>query len=126
MDALLNATLIAAIAGLIALTYASETIHPPVTHLADLSTEDTGTSIRVDAEVRNTHRFDGGSMLLTLGDNKTTLKAYLPYHTATRIAKTHDNLTACRLELTGDLAVYRGELELVVEDADAVRIRACP
>lgn len=126
MDALLHATLATAILGLLALTYASETLHPPLTPLNYLTTDDIQSSIRVHATVAESHTFEGGSILLSLSQNDTRLKAYLPYHTATHPTIHDKNMTGCQLELTGELTTYRGELELVIDDPDAITIKKCP
>lgn len=107
------------ILGLILLIYASEALEPPLSSIEEITTNGLGKNVHVIGNVERVHEFEGGSALLTLGDNNTDIDVYLPYNTAKQIDL---KLLDKRVDVIGEVQVYNGRLEIIVDNKDSIRI----
>lgn len=103
------------ILGLLLLTFTSNQVSPPLSSIGDVSTDFLDENMRVKGRVCRLHEFDGGSMIITLCDNKDELDVYLPYDVALQVNST--SLESREIDVVGAVEVYKGRLELVVNDA---------
>ncbi|MFH1722322.1 MAG: hypothetical protein ABH950_06945 [Candidatus Altiarchaeota archaeon] len=124
-DPLFNLALTTCIVGLLLLSYAGQTLTPAKIRLKDISIEDVGKNILVSADVSEIHQFEGGSILLTITGDNSSMKTYIPYHVSKEIKIDIEEIENCTLEILGELQTYQGELELVVADIEDIKIEKC-
>ena len=113
-------SLLLSITGLLILAYTTETIEPPLSKIADVQSYALGKNAHLKGNITRTHRFEGGSMVLTVGDGTGEIKVYLPYTTASRFRDTL-RVNTC-IDLVGVVELYGGTLEVVVEKNNALRV----
>ncbi|MFH0860204.1 MAG: OB-fold nucleic acid binding domain-containing protein [Candidatus Altiarchaeota archaeon] len=116
----LNLALLTSIIGLLILSYVSESLTPPASSISSLDSNNLGKNVKVRGEVLAVHRFEGGSILLTLSDGSGEVEVYIPYGSASILG---DNLSTDKtLEVIGELQTYNGRLELVPSGPEDVRL----
>jgi len=109
------------IIGLIILSYASSHIYPPKTRLEDVSMDFLDENIHLEAPACSVHRFDGGSILVTLCREGEELDLYIPYNTAQNLdSSLLENQT---LDVVGTVQVYQGRLEVVLDNIEDLKIK---
>ncbi len=113
-------SLLLSITGLLILAYTTETIEPPTSKIADVQSYALGKNVHLHGNITDIHRFEGGSMVLTLGDGTGEIKVYLPYTTASCFRE-RLGVNKC-LDLVGVVELYGGSLEVVVERNNALRV----
>lgn len=105
------------ILGLLILAYVSETLEPPVSEIGQITTNDLGKNVHIRGIVTDVHEFKGGSKPLMVDDATGSVEVYLPYSTATGI----DGEPKDSIDVLGTVQVYRGKLEIVVDDPENLR-----
>jgi len=113
------------IIGLAFLGYAAEVLTPPVTPLPFISTSEVGRSMHIQAEVEDIHEFKGGSLLVTVAEEGSELKVYLPVYVVNQLPNDSSPKTGCLIDVIGELKLYRGDLEIVVEDTRNLEVVSC-
>ncbi|OYT53537.1 MAG: hypothetical protein B6U72_05390 [Candidatus Altiarchaeales archaeon ex4484_2] len=113
-------SLLLSITGLLILAYVTETIEPPISKTADIQSFALGKNVHLQGNITSIHRFDGGSMILTLGDAAGEIKVYLPYTIASNFREQLRVNTS--LDLIGVVELYKGTLEVVVENHNALGV----
>lgn len=115
---LIHIALVISIIGLLILAYANEYLEPPLSRIKQVNTNSLGKNVRIQGNISGIHEFSGGSLLLSLKDSSGEVDVYFPYNVAPAV---QDILNSTELEVIGSVEVYKGRLELVVENADCVR-----
>ncbi|MEA1925611.1 MAG: OB-fold nucleic acid binding domain-containing protein [Candidatus Altiarchaeota archaeon] len=113
-------SLLLSITGLLILAYTTETIEPPISKIEDVHSFALGKNVHLQGNITSIHRFEGGSMLIKLGDGVGEITVYLPYTTASRFREKLRVNTS--LDLVGVVELYNGNLEVVVENHDALEV----
>lgn len=111
-DALIYIALIAAVVGVLLLSYAQDRVYPPLSRVGELSNARVGDNVRFAGNVTKTHSFSGGSLTLAVSDGTGTMDVFIPNYVAKRL----ENQTYAAVEVTGALKFYKGGREVVVED----------
>lgn len=107
------------IVGLIILTFVLGGLKPALSQVSVISQSDIGKSVHVQGLVEDVHVFDGGSAVLTVSEGEASIAVYLPYDVSQ--ATNASSLRSLRVDVIGTVNVYKGELELVVEDEDSIK-----
>lgn len=115
----LTICLILSLAGLMLVSYALESIEPPLTSVCSIQGNWLEKNVHLRGRVTSVNEFSGGSTVFTLEDN-CSIKVYLPYNTATKINKTLEDR---EVDLIGVVQVYKGELEVVIEKPGNIRVK---
>ena len=118
-ERLAHLALTTSLIGLLALGYAGEILEPPTTAIKDLHEDSIGKRVKVKGTITDTHQFKGGSILLTLQEDDTSIPLYLPYHVTQRLREPPPKNST--IEAIADLQIYRGQLEPVVEEPEHLR-----
>ncbi len=113
-------SLILSIIGLLILVYATIAIDLPKSKIRDVSASHLGKNIRVQGNITDVHIFKGGTISLKLRDETGEVKVYLPYNTATRYSE--HIAEGASADLVGVVELYRGDIEVVVENPDSFRL----
>ena len=120
MDKLLYSAFIVSMVGLLILTFAYQSIEPPLSRVSDIDQNSLGKNIRVQGNISRIHEFKGGSILVVLNDNGSEIDLYLPYYVSKSILD--DISRAERIDVIGTVEIYKGKVEIVVDDKDSIRI----
>lgn len=115
---MLHISLIISISGLLVLTFANESLEPPLSRIDQINTNSLGKNVHVRGNISSVHEFGGGSILLVLDDSSGMIDVYLPYNVADSVSGL---VNSTGLEVIGSVEVYRGKLEIVVENVGGVR-----
>lgn len=108
------------IIGLLILAYVSETIEPPLSTISQLDSLNLGKNVRIAGSIIDIHTFDGDSILLKIADETAEVDVYLPYNVAKDAAsRLKENQ---RLQVIGEIQVYDGRLEVVLENPQDLKI----
>lgn len=107
------------IVGLIILTFVLGGLKPALSQVSVISQSDIGKSVHVQGLVEDVHIFDGGSAVLTVSEGDDSISVYLPYDVSQ--ATNASSLKSIRVDVIGTVNVYKGKLELVVEDEDSIK-----
>ncbi len=113
---MLHLSLIISISGLLILTFANENLKPPLSEINQINVNSLGKNVHIRGNISKIHEFKGGSMLLVLADPTGRIDVYLPHNVAREI----DLVNSTELEIIGSVEIYRGKLEIVVEDIGGV------
>ncbi|MBD3415620.1 MAG: hypothetical protein GF416_00615 [Candidatus Altiarchaeales archaeon] len=108
-------------AGLLLIAFISPSVNPPMSSISEISSSSLEKRVRVSGLVSDVHRFDGGSMLLTVEDDGGEIDVYLSYSVAGEFEDF--DLEGCEAEFTGDVKLYRGRLEVVVDMPEDVVLK---
>ena len=119
-DWVLYTALATSIAGLMLLTFVSESLEPPYSAVAEINPGFIGKSVHLRGEVSDLYEFKGGSVLVTLSGGNSSIDIFLPYSVSTQIAfKPAINQA---LDVIGVVEVYKGRLEVVVGRESDIRL----
>ncbi len=120
---LVHIALVISIFGLLMLTYASEHLEPPLSRIDQVTSNTLGKNVRIHGNISEIHEFEGGSILISLQDPTGEIDVYLPYNVA---ASYKDMLNATELEteleVIGSVEVYKGKLEIVIENMGGIGV----
>lgn len=117
-DSILYISLCTSITGLLILAFVSESLEPPYSKIEDVKANSIGKNVHVRGNVSDVHKFDGGSALIKLLDETSTMDVYLPYNTMQHLKKLK---VGTELDFIGTIEVYQGRLEVVVEKPENIR-----
>ncbi|MFH1402741.1 MAG: hypothetical protein ABIH11_00550 [Candidatus Altiarchaeota archaeon] len=106
------------VVGLVLLYYASKHVQPPYSRIQDISVSSLERNVRFAGYVHSTHRFDGGSHMLTVVENNSMIEVFLPQ----RIGIERMPERGSRVEVTGTVQLYNGRLEVVVGDREWIKV----
>ncbi len=115
---MLHISLVISISGLLILTFANESLQPPISKIDQINTNLLGKNVHLRGNISGIHEFKGGSMLLILEDSSGKIDVYLPYNVAREI----DLVNSTELSIIGSVEVYKGKLEIVIENIDGIRV----
>lgn len=116
---LIHLALVISIAGLLLLAFSNEFLEPPLSRIDQISSNSLGKNVHIKGNVSDKHEFAGGSILLSVEDSTGSIDVYLPYDAAKRYS--HNSST---LDIIGSVELYKGKLEVVVEDINGLRVAA--
>jgi RecJ-like exonuclease len=116
---ILQISLIISIAGLLILTFANESLEPPLSVIDQINANHLGKNVHLRGNVSGIHEFKGGSVLLTLEDYSGKIDVYLSYGV---VREKPDLLKARELDIIGSVEVYGGRLEILIESIDGIRV----
>lgn len=116
---MLHLSLVISISGLLILTFASENLEPPLSEINQINTNSLGKNVHLRGNISGIHEFKGGSMLLVLEDSTGSIDVYLPYNVAMEI----DLVNSTELEIIGSVEIYKGKLEIIIENIDGMWVR---
>ena len=116
---MLHLSLIISISGLLILTFANENLKPPLSEINQINANSLGKNVHIRGNISKIHEFKGGSMLLVLSDSTGRIDVYLPYN----VAKELEPVNSTELEIIGSVEIYRGKLEILVEDINGILTR---
>jgi len=106
------------ITGLLVLAFASESLSPPISKIEQIDTNSLGKNVHIHGNISRIHRFGGGSMLLVIDDGTGEIDVYIPYRIAQHIT---DLTNSSRIDVIGEVTVYKGKTELIVNDIDNIK-----
>jgi DNA/RNA endonuclease YhcR with UshA esterase domain len=115
---MLHLSLVISISGLLILAFAGGYLEPPLSSIGQVNTNFLGRNVHLRGNLSDFHEFEGGSILLVLRDSTGEIDVYLPYNVAKMKS---DLLNSTELEVVGSVEVYRGRLEVVVEDVGGIQ-----
>ncbi|HEX54807.1 MAG: hypothetical protein DRO94_01740 [Candidatus Altiarchaeales archaeon] len=109
------------IIGLLILKFASDSIAPGISKIDLIDTNSIGRNVRICGNISNIHRFDKGSLLITVNDGSGEIDVYVPYS----IAKIIDNkiFSSREIDVIGEVNIYNGRLEIVVRNLNSIRLK---
>ncbi|MEM3012281.1 MAG: hypothetical protein QW084_02835 [Candidatus Hadarchaeales archaeon] len=86
----------------------------PPRRVGEIGEGEVGRLVKVEGEVRRVARLGENCLLLTLAENGSELRVFLPFQVQVR--------TGSRVVAAGRVQLYRGELELAVKRASHLRL----
>ncbi|MBN2014121.1 MAG: exodeoxyribonuclease VII large subunit [Candidatus Altiarchaeota archaeon] len=116
---LIHLALAISIIGLLILAFAEEHLEPPLSWIKQINTNSLGRNVHVKGNISGFHEFKGGSFTLSLKDSSGEIDIYVPYNVALSLNNVSD---AGEIEVIGSVEVYKGRLEIVVENIDGLRV----
>jgi DNA/RNA endonuclease YhcR with UshA esterase domain len=116
-ERLFAVALAASVLGLVLIAYASKHVDPPYSRIRDISVSSLEKNVRFTGYVSSVHRFKGGSVMLEVVEDGSTIDVYIP----NRIAAQLELVRGKRVDVTGRIQLYEGRLEVVVDEADWIK-----
>ncbi|MFH0863169.1 MAG: hypothetical protein V1875_09110 [Candidatus Altiarchaeota archaeon] len=117
-DSMLHLALCVSIFGLVIIAYISPSIRPPVSHISDLEASSVEKAVLFEGGVTKTHAFKGGSVLLTVSEGGSSVDVFVPATHAKGFISS--SWTGRHVKVTGTVQLYRGKLEVVVDNPKGV------
>jgi DNA/RNA endonuclease YhcR with UshA esterase domain len=115
---MLHLALALSIFGLVLIAYVSPSIRPPLSRIPDIGASSLEKAVLFRGEISQTHVFKGGSMILTVSEGGASVDVFVP----STIAKGYkaSSLTGKRVMVSGTVQLYRGKVEVAVENPSGV------
>jgi DNA/RNA endonuclease YhcR with UshA esterase domain len=120
-DGMLQLALGVSIVGLLIIAFVSPSLSPPLSSIGEIDASSIERAVRVEGNVSGQRAFKGGSLMLTLTDGGSSLDVYLPPAAAAPL--NGSRLMGRMVEASGTVQVFKGRLELAVEDPRGVRLK---
>ena len=118
-DRLLYVALVLSAFGLLLLVFVSNFLEVPYTRIGGVDSTMLEKNVHLRGEVSSVHAFKGGSLLLSVSEDNSTIQVYVPYSVATVLNMT--TLQDSDVDLVGLVQLYDGKLEVVInKPADLV------
>ena len=114
-ERLLYAAVLLSVFGLVLLVLVSSLIELPYVKVGDVDSSLLERNVHLRGDVAGVHAFKGGSLLITLAEDNSTIDVYLPYSVAIGLNETE--LDGAKADLVGVVQLYNGKLEVVVGKA---------
>lgn len=115
-------------AGVLGLYFYSCSIDAITLRIGDIGVGDVGTIVRTKGYVVDHRITSNGDLILTLADyeDSSTITAYIPENVYSSIEDKNAILPGASVEVVGEVQEYQGEMEIVVNSSDGVRILQHP
>ncbi|MBM3308646.1 MAG: hypothetical protein FJY77_00165 [Candidatus Altiarchaeales archaeon] len=119
-DWVLHIALLTSVVGLVLLTVSSEYLEPPYSEVGSINTGFVGKNVHLKGEVTSIHKFKGGSLLVKVSGQNSSIDVFVPYAVASQVNL--DDAPGRAVDLIGAVEVYNGRLEVVVDKESNVRL----
>jgi len=115
-DRLLYVALVLSVAGLVLLVFVSHYVEPPYIKVGGLDSGMLEKNVHLKGVVSGVHEFKGGSLLMNLSEDGSTVDVYLPYSVSVGLNKS--SVDGSKVDVTGVIQLYQGRLEVVVSKSE--------
>jgi len=115
-DKILFLAAFTSIVGLMLLSYASESLEPPLMPIESVSIEHIEKNVHVSGEISSIKKFNDNSLSISLV--KSSTEVYIPKNIAEKINFTKGSY----LDLIGTVKMYNGKIEISVLNEKNIRI----
>jgi len=118
-DRIIYLALVVSIIGLLILSFVSEFLEPPITKIESININSLGKNVHILGVVTRVYEFKGGSKVITLDDNTSSIDVYLGYE----ISKSINISNSEKLDIIGTVEIYSNKLEIRVDNIKNIRQR---
>jgi len=112
-DRLLYVAVLLSVFGLLLLVFISTFFDLPYVRVGDVDSRFLEKNVHLKGVVSGVHQFKGGSILLSVTQDNSTIDVYLPYSIASTLNKT--TVSGASVDLIGVVQLYDGKVEVVVD-----------
>jgi DNA/RNA endonuclease YhcR with UshA esterase domain len=115
-------------AGILGLYFYSCSIDAITIRIGDIGMGDVGTIVKIKGYVADHRVTSKGDLILTLADygDSSTITVYIPENIYSSIDDKMGILPSASIEVVGEVQEYQGELEIVVNSSDGVKVLEHP
>ena len=118
-DKIIYLALVVSITGLLILAYVSEFLEPPITRIESINLNSLGKNVHISGAVTRVYEFKGGSKVITLDDNTSSVDVYLTYD----VSKSFNISNSEKLDIIGTVEIYNNKLEIRVDNVNNIKSR---
>jgi DNA/RNA endonuclease YhcR with UshA esterase domain len=94
-------------------------MEPPLSKIGALDPNSIGKQVHIQGVASNVHRFEGGSISISIHDGSGEIDVFVSYLFSNKTAQiAKDDV----VEVIGELDEYNGKLEVKPKNADCVRV----
>jgi len=115
-DRLLYVAVVLSVVGLLSLVFVSNFLDVPYSRVGDVDSSYIERSVHLRGSVDSVHAFKGGSLLITLVEDDSSVDVYVPYSVAVGLNSTA--LEGSSMDVVGLVQLYEGKIEVAVEKAE--------
>ncbi len=114
--------------GVLGLYFYSSSVQPILIQIGDIGVGDVGNVVKTRGNIMDVYQTSAGDVMLEMADldDGASITVYIPEQVFSEISDKSELIPGAEIEVVGEVQEYQGEMELVVDSADDIRIVESP